>query len=286
TSVVRSALAAPSAAARRSQPSPRRAALDRIGRGDYRARIATTGCTELARLGEGCERLAAALGAASAERTTLVRRLVAVQEQERAALALELHDEFGQHLSVIRANAAGMLSPGAGAGIAADVARIEGSAAHLMQLVRERLRALRPWSEHASLSDSLRELAADVGGGSGGTPVVLELDAPATLDAVPRPLALAVYRIVQESLTNAVRHAGASRITASVSCTESALLVVVSDDGRGYEPACRHRGAGMGGIEERTRACGGQVAFVRNDDGGLCVRAAFPWSATPPVGAP
>lgn len=252
--------------------------LERIGQGDYAAGRVTSGCAELGRLHDACTGLAAALTRAGNERTALVRRLVAVQEQERAALALELHDEFGQHLSVIRANAAGMLSAPNPAEAALDVARIERSAAHLARLVRERLRALRPWSGDFVLVDALGELAADVGGGGRPT-VVLELEG---LDSVPRALAITVFRIVQESLTNALRHAAARTVSIDVRPRADTLVVSVSDDGRGGDPRLLTRGTGLTGIEERARAAGGRAELLGNAAGGLTVRVTLPARATPP----
>jgi signal transduction histidine kinase len=103
------------------------------------------------------------------------------------------------------------------------------------------------------------------------------LDAQAKVDvdvAIPSAVGQAAFRIVQESLTNVVRHAGAASATVTVSVASDQLVVDVIDDGRGGEPA--QPGLGLRGMAERVAALGGKVACGPTADGGWQVHAQLP----------
>ncbi|QKG19028.1 signal transduction histidine kinase-like protein [Actinomadura verrucosospora] len=133
---------------------------------------------------------------------------------------------------------------------------------------------------------SSADAAADdgEGGGEGG----------GALAGVPAPVGLAGYRIVQEALTNVVRHAGAASVTVDVRCTADAVIVQIDDDGAGPPrdsagpggpsgPGGRSRGNGLRGMRERAAAVGGELAAGPGPDGGFRVRARLPLDA--PSGA-
>lgn len=253
-------------------------ALEHLGKGRRPPLPGRRGCREIVSLQESYQRLSGDLEQAEAVRTRLWNELLSVQEQEREALALELHDEFGQHLSVIRANAAGIRMSADDTEAAADAARIDHSARHLMELVRHRLRALGPCASGASFADGIRELASDLGAGERGRARV-EVDLAAGLDDLPAPIATTAFRIVQESITNAVRHAAASWIRVTARERGAVVSITVSDDGGGCDLDPAARGIGMTGIVRRARALGGGAEFSLNDMGGLTVTATLPRSA-------
>ncbi|WP_225992103.1 sensor histidine kinase [Actinomadura montaniterrae] len=126
---------------------------------------------------------------------------------------------------------------------------------------------------------------AGAGGGEGGGP----------LAAVPAPVGLAGYRIVQEALTNVVRHAGAGTVTVEVRCTADAVIVQIDDDGAGPPGGSAAsadpdgpvrgdglRGNGLRGMRERAVAVGGELTAGPGPDGGFRVRARLPLE--PPAG--
>ncbi|MFE5623517.1 sensor histidine kinase [Streptomyces virginiae] len=108
----------------------------------------------------------------------------------------------------------------------------------------------------------------------------IRLETSGDLAAVPAPVSLAVHRIIQEALTNTVRHAGASRADVSVRCGRGRVEVDVTDDGRAPAAATGGSGNGIRGMDERVRALGGDFsAGPRGKDGegaGWLVRAAIP----------
>jgi signal transduction histidine kinase len=106
-----------------------------------------------------------------------------------------------------------------------------------------------------------------------GVPV--ELDLQGTCRDLPPAVDLSVYRIVQEALTNTLRHAGPARATVAVRCTDDDVLVVVTDDGRG--PAGSDRGHGLIGMGERVSLFGGELRIGASESGrGFVVRARLP----------
>ena len=100
------------------------------------------------------------------------------------------------------------------------------------------------------------------------------------LDGVPPGVGLAAYRVVQEALTNALRHAGARRARVRLDSTVGTLLIEVTDDGRG--PNGRPvRGHGLVGMRERVAVYGGSVDAGPEADGGFRVAARLPYDASP-----
>lgn len=247
---------------------------------------------ELESVARALRHLAAALRDAEAERRALGRRVMTLQEDERARLARELHDEFGQHLTALRVDAAWLARSGSnGHPQAAEVlASMTQHVQHIQAELRSVLDRLRPLHRHDEAAaargeglftlDSLAQMLRNLVEGWRGRPalqhrVTLHLAAmdgagrpgPWPADAatrpLPAPLGLAVYRITQEALTNVARHAGAQ--SAEVSLTwhdDGRLSWEVRDDGVGLpDPAAALlRGSGLAGIKERIWALGADLA--------------------------
>jgi two-component system sensor histidine kinase UhpB len=201
----------------------------------------------------------------------LARHLMQVQEIERRRLARELHDEFGQHCAAMRFEAQclqRLATVGSdGLATAAVSARaIAGSAEALQQGLRRLLRQLRPAALDAlGLDAALDELVRDWQAahrievrraGSGAGPVG---------DAA----GIAIYRIVQEALTNVARHARARQVDLRIERAEGGLRVEVADDGRGVAGALP--GFGLTGMQERAIDLGGRVEVAARPGGGTCV---------------
>jgi len=250
-------------------------ALQRVESGALDARMPHVGLPEIARLCVGFNRMAAALGEAQSTNRELTRRILGVQEAERRALARELHDEFGQHLTAIRADAAALLAPNATTGTARLSGRaIEQTAHTLMRQLRSMLERLRPEAlDDLGLCVALQDLAASFR--MRNLDIVVALDLPDSVD-VDDERAIALYRVAQEALTNIARHAGASRVVIRVS-TKDGLELEVRDDGRGLPDSARIRGFGLLGMRERIDSCGGLLTIGAGPGGrGTVVRAKFP----------
>ena len=197
---------------------------------------------------------------------------------ERVRMARELHDVVAHHMSLIavQSEAAQVLLPDDPVRAASAVAAIGTTAREALTELRRLLGALRedgdgPASRApqpgdlaiGSLVDSVREA---------GVPVSL------TVRGDPRPLpdavALSAYRIVQESLTNVVKHAGPASATVVVGYDRDELLLEVTDDGRG--DSVPGDGQGLAGMRERVNLLGGQLRAGPRKDGGFGVEARLP----------
>lgn len=251
------------------------AGLSAIERGHRDTRLGPFAFTEFDRIASACNNLAASLAASDAARAALSRRLLTVQEDERHTLARELHDEFGQHLSALSANAVALRTALDDPTMLGDVQRIETSAGRLMEIVRDLLGRLRPWSAGAAeLPESLRALAGSRTTASGKT-ARIDFTLDGRLDDLPPVLAGAIYRIVQEGLTNALRHGDPDHVGVRIRRDGASLELSIEDDGSGCDAAALAGGFGIAGIRERATALGASLDFVHKPRGGLVLQVYF-----------
>jgi two-component system sensor histidine kinase UhpB len=216
------------------------------------------------------------------------RRLTALiqseLEGERRAIARELHDELAQYITAIKtigtaiAGRAGESTPD----IRDNATTIVSVASHIYDVVHGIIRRLRPSGlDHLGLAETLRDA---VSGWSQRYPQMRwELALSGELDALGEALNISVYRIVQEALTNVVRHAQASCVRVSVTREraarfEDAIVVCVRDDGKGLEQAAAQENGhfGLAGMRERVQALGGSFAISGASGQGVTVRAVLP----------
>jgi signal transduction histidine kinase len=199
--------------------------------------------------------------------------LRAVAEQERAALAREVHDIVGHALSaiVVQAGAAEDVFDARPDRARAALGAIDATARAALAEVRATVAG--PGSPH-DLAD-LRALVDRLP--DSGPRVQLRLDGE--VDAVPAAAAGSAYRIVQEALTNVLRHAGATRVDIAVSAAPGELAIAVDDDGAGARRAPRADGSGIAGMRARAQLHGGTFRAGPRADGGFGVRATLPLGA-------
>ena len=208
---------------------------------------------------------------------------------ERARLARELHDIVSHNLSVVILQAAG--AQAAGSPDARTLEKIERSGRQALVEMRRLLGVLRqpddqPGPPGLSPQPGIADLAALAEGvRAAGLPVRLDINGdPAQLPAVAD---ISAYRIVQEALTNVLKHAGRATAQVSVSCGTSEVVIEVTDDGTG-PPAGRHNdsGQGLAGMRERVALFGGELAAGPLPAGGFAVRARLPIGDTPQTARP
>ncbi|MGO9390720.1 ATP-binding protein [Rhodoblastus sp.] len=253
-------------------------ALGRMGDGDFAARVIPAGSPEFVDIGARINELATALDQLSGANRQLIQRLMNAQDEERRAIAHELHDEIGPHLFALRANAAvleaglrreGAHKPAATArGICDSVEALQGQN-------RRILRRLWPAAlEDLGLGEALRILAQ--GFRETQPSVAIELDLPDDFDACGPREKLALYRLVQEGLTNAFRHARASHIAIELAfASPREISVAIHDDGVGF-PADAPPGLGLTGMRERMRGLGGRFSCAPAPGGGALIEALLP----------
>jgi signal transduction histidine kinase len=200
---------------------------------------------------------------------------------ERARIARELHDIVAHHLSVMVLQAAGARAAGSPA--AATLEKIEHSGRQALTEMGRLLGILHEPREETGLTPQpgIAELAALAGGvRASGLPVQLVIDGdPAT---VPAAVSVSAYRIVQEALTNVLKHAGSAHAEVVVSCTRDAVTIEVTDDGAGIADSTGQPGRhGLAGMRERTAIFGGELAAGPRPCGGFAVRARLPLGSEP-----
>ncbi|MBK3665973.1 histidine kinase [Bradyrhizobium diazoefficiens] len=261
-------------------------ALQRMARGQYRTKLPRFSSMELAMIGGAVDALGSRLEEATEQRAALTRRLIEIRDDERRALARELHDEFGQNLSAIHAFANTIETASAkqnkDSGAAQDARMISQATHHLMASLRDALKRLRnPLPEEFGLEASLVNLV-DSWRSQSATQPTIQLDLKGDLTDISGPAATTAYRVAQECLTNALRHGVAREISLHVERRpgeDDALLIRVEDDGGGDAArVARSAGFGLTGIRERLAAAGGSLTILPATRG-LSVAATIPLAA-------
>lgn len=255
--------------------------LRRLEQGNHGWRLPAFRTAEFSHIARAVNDLAGQLARTNAERAALTTRLFEVQEAERRALARDLHDEFGQCLTATAALAAS-IEAGATPGredLAEDARAISRVQERMMKTLRSALVRLRSQElEEIGLEASLRELVSEHNMQTASR-AVFRLNVIGQFTALPRQIALDIYRIAQECLTNAARHGTPTEVRLSVERATSGpetIAVTVEDDGGG-DAARLNRDAGHGilGIRERIAALGGSLS-IGKAVGGVRVAAIIP----------
>ncbi len=260
--------------------------LDDLEQGRFRSSPAPVRLVELRRIDMRCHSLSQTLHRLSADNSLLIDKLISVQEAERREVAHELHDEFGPALFGIRAEVASIMrrcAPEAVtkedrlAVIAARAATISGLVDGIQHTNARLLARLRPLVlEEMGIEQALNQLVTSWR--QLRPEVAWSLEFSCGLDAMDDAVALVLFRLVQECLTNAARHAGARRVRVHLRDApgDARLQATISDDGRGFAHP-RQYGYGLLGMTERVRSVGGQISMCNAAAGGATVDAVLPW---------
>ena len=212
------------------------------------------------------------------ERQESARRVLAAQEAERVGIARDLHDEVGQVLTgvLLQLNSIAEIAPEH----RADLDEARQSVRGALDEVRRISSELRPeMLEHLGLVSALTELATTFARVAG---VRVDRDFATSLPKLAPEVELAVYRIAQESLTNIVRHAEASRVTITLDSSHDSVVLRVVDDGRGFGGDPVEHG-GLRSMRERALLVGGALAIKDAPEGGVEIRLEVPATEVVPA---
>jgi signal transduction histidine kinase len=204
----------------------------------------------------------------------LSARLIDAQETERRSLSRELHDEVGQALGLLLMDV-GRLSNQLGADARGQemVQRIKTVAERTVQTVRNMALLLRPsMLDDLGLVSALEWYAREV---SRSSETEVEVKADNVSETLPDPLMVCIYRVVQEAVNNAQRHAHAKNVIVELKETDTSLQVLIKDDGSGFDGK-RTRGIGLLGMEERVKRLGGTITIESQPGAGTTIRAELP----------
>jgi two-component system sensor histidine kinase UhpB len=215
---------------------------------------------------------------ALAENRELTQAIQTRIEEVRRQIARELHDDLGQQVTAIKSLgfAISHRAQGLDARIAESAGMVVQCADAMYESVHQMVGQLRPLAlDRFGLADALQDLVEQARTKHPGVQIQLQLEG--VLDGVVGELATAVYRIAQESLTNAVRHAQAKLIALQVHVEPHQIVLEVRDDGRGLHKDWELTGHfGVIGMRERAESLGGSFEIEPIASGGVRMRASLP----------
>ena len=230
---------------------------------------------EDARLGESlAKRAAIAFDLSQRVSRDAMRRVVEAQELERRRLARELHDETGQALTSILLGLKTLERSVETKQGRDGVAAVRDLVVATLQDVRRLAVELRPAAlDDFGLAPALERLVETV---RQDTPVDVDLEIGIGDERLPTDVETTMYRIVQEALTNIAKHAAATRISILLTRKERAVVVVVEDDGDGFDATDPTAGLGLAGMRERVTLLGGQLRIETSPGRGTTIAAEVP----------
>ena len=255
--------------------------INRMERGDLSTRLPTFTLPEFNRIGHSLNRMAESLAMERQleENRQLTQLIQTHIEDERRSLARELHDELGQYVTAIKtfavaiANKAKDKSPD----IAANAQTIVGAANQIYEGMHSIIRQLRPGAlDNLGLSETLRD--AMHYWQTLHPNVRFELKLNGQLDDLGESLNINVYRIVQESINNALKHAQAKSIEVSLTLLENELQLLIKDDGVGMNLASvdQSQHFGLLGIRERVQGFHGSFSLLSEPNRGTAIHINIP----------
>jgi signal transduction histidine kinase len=201
---------------------------------------------------------------------------VEVQETERRALSRELHDEVGQGLSALLlaiGNAAAMISPNDNPEARVQLLDTRRLAEKTVAVVRDMCLLLRPsMLDDLGLVPALEWQAREV---SRTEPIRVTVQAESALEELSDDYKTCIYRIVQEALRNATRHAKAKLVQVALTQDDKALRLTIKDDGKGFTPE-REKGIGLLGMEERVKRLDGTFQVQSAPGTGTTINVVLP----------
>jgi two-component system, NarL family, sensor histidine kinase UhpB len=261
--------------------------LDRLERGQFDG-LGEIRVAELRRVGEQFNRLAKSLARTEADNRLLIDRLMSIQESERKELARELHDEFGASLFGIRAAASCII----------DAASAEGEQHQRFKEIAERAQAISSFADviqkhNYRILERIQPIALNQVGlfdalqhfvnawCAAHRDISCELETPDEQLPLGEDMSLAIYRIVQESLTNVARHSKAKNVQIAIIARRNQnIFVRIADDGLGLPQQFRF-GFGFLGMSERVRKLGGHLKVSNGRKKGMSIEVVIPFTAQP-----
>ena len=232
---------------------------------------------------EAQQRLLEELVAARERLQGLSQRLMHLQEEERREIARDLHDEIGQALTLLRADLSDIKHTITAKLTGDPCVRLDSGLATadgLIQRVRAMSLDLRPaMLDDLGLPDTVRWYVDRIAPRAGWT---VEVVADEELEDLPKPIALAAFRIIQESLTNVMRHAEATQVWVEAVKKDDSLRLCIRDNGKGFDVEhvlkCASQGESVGllSMQERLRVLGGEIVLQSTPGTGTIVRMQIP----------
>lgn len=247
-------------------------ALKVMETGQYQQKLPEFYIKEYDDIARAINQLASKLHAVKRENRALAQHSLEIQEDERQHLAQELHDELGQSLTAIKVMAVTATRPNAD--IKQSTNAIINTCDHLMTVVRSMMQQLHPLvltelGLKAGLEDLVNHWAVR------HADLKINLYCDNELDNLEAKIAIQIFRVVQECLTNTVRHANASQANINIAIDRHILYLNVSDNGHGCT-SIENTGFGLLGMKERISSLGGELSLQTSPQQGMTILANIP----------
>jgi two-component system sensor histidine kinase UhpB len=251
-------------------------ALRRVENGDYSQRLPEFPQPEFRQIAGAFNHAAEALQKARADNLALAGHSLRVQEEERRTIARELHDELGQSLSAVKALSAAIRGREGDGETHQAASAIAALCDTLFDSVRGLVRRLRPaMIDELGLQAALEDLRQSWE--KLHPEIRFDLEFAPGVEEADSEVKIQLFRIVQECLTNCVRHAAAQCVAVKVAMDSPGWVTVqVRDDGRGFDASRPREGFGISGMRERVSCLGGHFSLTSAPNRGARVEARIP----------
>ncbi len=258
--------------------------VDALESGDFAARVPASPLADqnLASISETLNEMLDHVQRYQERVEDLSASVIRAQEDERARIARELHDQIGQALTLLLVRLKIIEAQPTAEAVRGELSDLRAAVADTIDQVRRLALALRPPAlDQLGLIPALRTLARDF---ADQTRIAVTADLPEGPLAMDIERATALYRVVQESLTNVAKHAEAHAVTITLRVFGSMLALDVRDDGRGFDVNAAHQqerrkegpGLGLFGMEERVRLLNGTYAITATPGNGTTIHVIIP----------
>jgi signal transduction histidine kinase len=209
----------------------------------------------------------------------LLHQVITAQEEERARIAYELHDEVGQLLTAIRFSTDDLSAASLDGEAAAQITRVRELIDKAMADLRRLISGLRPGViDQLGLLPALREVSEQI---LAPLDIAVTISGPAD-SRLPAEVEVVLFRIAQEAMHNIARHSAATKVELSVARGDGRIAMRIHDNGRGFDPAAvgpesgTGRGLGLAGMRERAALLGGWIRIDSAPGQGTSIEAEFP----------
>ncbi|ALG67083.1 LapD/MoxY N-terminal periplasmic domain-containing protein [Beggiatoa leptomitoformis] len=252
-------------------------ALDAIEHRQYQTRLPQFKLSEFNKLAQQFNGMAQELQRIQQENQRLLQYSLTLQEEERRTIARELHDELGQCLNAIKADAFFIMGDNQQPAIHDSAQAIADTASYVYNLVKDMIRRLRPAAlDELGLIAALQQTLSDWQTRYPQTQVDFQTTGDFShLDATTN---IHLYRIVQEGLTNVAKHANATvlQINLVYHTEKNTIQLIINDNGNGFDTQIYHAGLGLIGIRERVEALAGQLNIDSDKGQGMRLSLMLP----------
>lgn len=258
--------------------------LEGIERGDYKLRLPHFNVRELGRISDKFNLMAGVLDRSQQENRYLTQRSLAIQESERRHLAHELHDELGQSITAIKAMAVSIEQQMQGQALP-SIREGAGTIVHvsnrMYDVARNMMRRLRPPAlDELGLVTALQDMIDDWN--ARHQDVFCYFSSAGDASLLNEATKISLFRIVQEALTNIIKHAGAGTVKVDLDILGGNnpegghVILSIKDDGAGFDPDQVRPGLGLLGMRERAEALGGTCHIATRPGAGVRILIDIP----------